>query len=215
MGTSAPSPDEVDRAGLVRRGLRLSWLTIAYNSVEALVALGAGIGAGSIALIGFGLDSVVEVSSGVAAQWRLRLDIDVHRRARVELVTHRAVGWSLLLLAAYVAADSARALWTREAPERSPLGVAVLLLSVVVMPLLARAKRRVAVGLGSSALRADAMQTSLCAYLSVIALIGVTLNAMCGWWWADPVAALVLVPLIAKEGLDGVRGRACADCACG
>jgi cation diffusion facilitator family transporter len=202
-----------ERAALVRRGLRLNYLTITYNALEAVIAIAAGLVAGSVALLGFGIDSVIEVTSSVAAQWRLRTDRDRARRERVERLAHRVIGVSFLALAAYVAYESATALRYREQPERSLLGVAILALSVVVMPVLARAKRRVARALGSGALEADATQTSLCAYLSVIALAGVGLNTALGWWWADPVAALAMVPIIVKEGLEGLRAEAsCADC---
>ena len=197
------------RIALVQRGLALNWLTFAYNVVEAVVALGAGIVSGSVALVGFGLDSVIEVTASGAAQWRLRADLDVARRERVERTTLRIIGWSFLALAAYVTLDSANALVRREPPERSIVGLALLALSAVVMPVLARAKRRVARAMTSRALEADAMQTSLCAYLSVIALGGVALNAALGWWWADPVAALAMVPIIAREGVEGVRARGC------
>jgi divalent metal cation (Fe/Co/Zn/Cd) transporter len=198
---------------LVRRGLRLNYATIAYNTLEAVVSLAAGIVAGSVALVGFGIDSVIELTASGAAQWRLRADVDHHRRERVERATVRLIGWSFLALAAYVAVDSALSLWHRERPDRSVIGTVVLALSVIVMPVLARAKRRVARELGSATLEADAMQTSLCAYLSVIALAGVALNAAAGWWWADPVAALTMVPIIANEGRAGIRGDShCADC---
>jgi divalent metal cation (Fe/Co/Zn/Cd) transporter len=204
------------RAALVQRGLRLNYLTIGYNSLEAVVALAAGIVAGSVALVGFGFDSVIEVSASFAAQWRLRSDLDPHRRERVENITMRFIGGTFLALAVYVSYDSLHSLLLHEAPSGSVAGVVLLVLSVVVMPLLARAKRRVASGLGSGALTADAKQTSLCAYLSVIALGGVALNTLLGWWWADPVAALAMVPIIAREGVEGLRGEsACADCASG
>lgn len=209
-GTVAP-----DRAALVRRGLRLNYLTLGYNVLEAGVALAAGLTAGSVSLVGFGIDSVVEVTASVAAQWRLRADVDIARRARAERRTHQVVGVSFLALAAWVAYEAAETLWTREAPARTVAGVVILALSVAVMPLLARAKRRVAHALGSGALRAEATQTALCAYLSVIALTGVALNALLGWWWADPTAALAMTPIIAKEGLEGLRGQpTCTDCDC-
>jgi divalent metal cation (Fe/Co/Zn/Cd) transporter len=197
------------RTALVQRGLALNWLTIAYNVVEAVVALGAGLVSGSVALVGFGLDSVIEVTASGAAQWRLRADLDAARREGVERTTLRIIGWSFLALAAYVTLDSANALLRREPPERSVVGLVLLALSAVVMPVLARAKRRVARAMSSRALEADAMQTSLCAYLSVIALGGVALNAALGWWWADPVAALAMVPIIAREGVEGVKARGC------
>jgi divalent metal cation (Fe/Co/Zn/Cd) transporter len=204
------------RPALVRRGLRLNYLTIGYNTIEAIVALAAGIVAGSVALFGFGVDSVIEVTASLAAQWRLRSDLDSVHRERVEHLTVRIIGGTFLALAIYVAYESINTLIRREVPDGSVVGVILLAVSVIVMPLLARAKRRVAGDLGSSALTADARQTSLCAYLSVIALAGVALNTLLGWWWADPIAALVMVPIIVKEGVEGLRGgTACADCATG
>jgi divalent metal cation (Fe/Co/Zn/Cd) transporter len=200
------------RPALVRRGLWLNWLTMAYNTVEAVVSIAAGLVAGSVALLSFGVDSGIEVTASVAAQWRLQADLDPELRERVERITHRIIGASFLALALYVAVDSVTTLWQREAPQASRVGLVILVLSVVVMPVLARAKRRVALALKSRALEADAAQTSLCAYLSVIALAGVGLNAALGWWWADPVAALLMVPIITKEGLEGVRGEAECDC---
>jgi divalent metal cation (Fe/Co/Zn/Cd) transporter len=199
------------RRELVRRGLWLNVATIAYNSLEALVSIAAGLLAGSVALVSFGFDSAIEVTAAGAAQWRLRADLDPVRRERVERITLRVIGWSFLALATYVVYDSGATLLLQERPAPSAMGIVILALSVVVMPLLARAKRKVARGLSSRALAADAQQTSLCAYLSVIALAGVGLNALFGWWWADPVAALGMVPVIVKEGLDGVRGRECCD----
>jgi divalent metal cation (Fe/Co/Zn/Cd) transporter len=211
----ALAPQLEPRLALVERGLRLNYITIAYNSIEAIVALIAGIVSGSVALVGFGLDSVIEVTASGAAQWRLRSDVGVERREHAERITLRIIGWTFLALAAYVTYDSAMALLHRDAPERSVLGIAILALSVVVMPLLARAKRIVARGMTSRALEADAAQTSLCAYLSVIALVGVALNAAFGWWWADPLAALGMVPIIVKEGLEGLHGDVeCADECC-
>ena len=209
--TSAPSRAADERAPLVRRGLLLNYVTIGYNVLEAVVSIVAGFLAGSVALVGFGFDSAIEVTAAGAAQWRLRADLDAARRERVEQITLRFICWSFLALAAYVVYDSGKTLWLRDSPERSVAGTIVLVLSVFVMPLLARAKRRVARDLASQALEADAKQTSLCAYLSVIALAGVALNAIAGWWVADPVAALAMVPIIAKEGLAGIRGERCCD----
>ena len=203
------------RTALVQRGLALNYLTIGYNVVEAIVALGAGLVSSSVALVGFGLDSVIEVLASGAAQWRLRADLDAGCRERVERTTLRIIGWSFLALAAYVALDSLNALLRHEPPERSVVGLVLLALSAVVMPVLARAKRRVARAMTSRALEADAMQTSLCAFLSVIALAGVALNTALGWWWADPAAALAMVPIITREGIEGVRGAShCADDCC-
>lgn len=212
--TTVPTEATPERAALIRRGLRLNYITIGYNVFEAVASLIVGLLAGSVALVGFGADSVIEVSASLAAQWRLRVDHDADHRARAELTAHRIVGASFLALATYIAVDSLHSLWLREAPERSIVGVVILALSVIVMPLLARAKRRVARGLSSHALESEAAQTSLCAYLSLIALVGVALNTTAGWWWADPVAALAMVPIIAREGWEGIRGEACDDEGC-
>jgi len=204
-----------DRTALVRRGLRLNYLTLSYNVLEAGAALAAGLAAASVSLVGFGIDSVVEVTASLVAQWRLRADVDASRRERAERRTHQVIGVSFLALAAWVAYEAVETLWTHAAPARSVAGVVILAFSVVVMPLLARAKRRVAQALESVALRAEATQTALCAYLSAIALAGVALNAIFSWWWADPVAALAMTPIIAKEGFEGLRGQpACTDCEC-
>jgi len=203
---------ELTREELVRRGIRLSYATIGYNSLEAIASLIAGVFAGSVALVGFGIDSVIEVSASGVAQWRLRSDLHEARRAQVEAITHQIVGLCFLALAAYVVVDSGKTLWFREQPDRTIAGIVILSMSVVVMPLLARAKQKVASAMQSGALRAEARQTSLCAYLSIIALVGVFLNATLGWWWADPAAALCMVPIILSEGIDGVRARPCEDC---
>ena len=196
------APAEPTRARLVRRGLWLNYATIAYNVLEAVVSLGAGIAAGSIALVGFGVDSAIEVTASIIAQWRLRTDADEERRERIEHVTGLLIGWCFIALAVYVVVDSAKTLWLRERPEGSVPGIVILVLSILVMPPLARAKRRVARALRSGALEAESVQTSLCAYLSAIALAGVALNALAGWWWADPVAALVMVPIMVHDGLE-------------
>lgn len=198
----------LDRPALVRRGLRLNWLTIGYNTFEAVVSLVAGLVAGSVALVGFGVDSVIEVTSSVAAQWRLRADHREEHRATAERRTRQIIGGCFLALASYIVVDASVALWRREAPARSLVGIAILVLSIVVMPWLARKKRAVARSLSSEALKSDATQTALCAYLSAIALVGVAMNALLGWWWADPVAALAMVPIIAVEGIEGIRRRA-------
>jgi divalent metal cation (Fe/Co/Zn/Cd) transporter len=194
---------------LVRRGLRLEYLTLVWNSLEALIAVFAGLIAGSIALVGFGIDSVIECLSGAVLVWRLQTDADIHRRERIEQISRKLVGVSFLVLAAYVAYEAVTTLLSRQAPEHSLPGIILALASLIVMPLLARAKRRVAQGIGSAAMHADSRQTDLCAYLSAILLGGLLLNATLGWWWADPVAALIMVPIIAKEGADAIRGEEC------
>jgi divalent metal cation (Fe/Co/Zn/Cd) transporter len=207
-----PGMTMAPRPLLVRRGLRLTYATLAYNSLEGIVAVGAGIGAGSIALIGFGVDSIIELTASVAAVWRLRADSEVARRERVEGRSLRIVGACFLALAGYVTYEAVKALLQREAPAASLIGIGLAALSLLVMPVLAHAKRRIALKLGSGALAAEAMQTAVCTYLSAILLSGLGLNAEFGWWWADPVAALAMVPLIVREGMEGVRGRS-ACCA--
>jgi divalent metal cation (Fe/Co/Zn/Cd) transporter len=187
-------------------------MTLGYNSVEGLVAIGVGLLAGSIALVGFGFDSVIEVAASVAALWRLGADVDPVERERAERLTLRIVGLLFLALALYVTLDAANALLKREAPEASTVGIVLAVASLVVMQLLARAKRKVATALGSRALRSEAQQTQLCTYLSAILLAGLTLNALFGWWWADPLAALIMVPIIGKEGIEALRGHdSCSD----
>ena len=208
----AKSATPPDRAALVARGRRLEYLTIAWNAFEAIVALVSGLVAGSVALVGFGLDSVIETVSAGVLVWRFGADEDVERRERAERTARRLVGICFLLLAAYVAAESIRALWTRVQPERSVPGILIAIAAVIVMPLLGRAKRRVAAQLDSGALHADSRQADFCAWLSAILLVGLLLNSFLGWWWSDPVAALVMVPIIAREGVQGLRGE---ECNCG
>lgn len=198
------------RGAQVRRGRLLEYLTIGWNSLEGLIAIASGLFAGSIALVSFGFDSLIEVSSGAALLWRLHLD-SPERRERAERVALKLVGVSFLLLAAYIAFDSIKSLVRTEAPEASYVGIAIAALSLVVMPFLARAKRRVAAEINSRALEADSRQTDICTYLSAILLGGLILNAVLGWWWADPVAALVMVPIIIKEGVGALRGETCCD----
>jgi divalent metal cation (Fe/Co/Zn/Cd) transporter len=200
------------REQAVRRGQWLTWTTIAYNSLEAVLSVAAGLLAGSVALVGFGFDSVIELSSSLAGLWRLRADPSPAQRARVERQALRFIGICFLALAAYVLIDATRTLLVGDRPNESIIGIVVAAGSLVVMPVLARAKRRVAAQLTSSALTAEARQTEVCTYLSAILLGGLLLNALFSWWWADPAAALAMVPLIAYEGLEAVRGRTvCAD----
>ena len=203
-----------NRADLVRRGRYLEYFTIGYNSLEGLIAVAAGLLAGSIALVGFGFDSLIEVTSGAVLLWRLHADLDEERRERVEAISLRIVGACFVLLAIYVSFDSVKSLIRREAPQVSIVGIVLAAVSLIVMPLLVRAKRKVARGIKSAALMADSKQTELCTYLSAILLGGLLLNALLGWWWADPVAALVMVPIIVKEGIEGLRGETCCDDEC-
>lgn len=202
---------DVNRAQLVRRGRKLEYFTIGYNSLEGIVAIIAGVIAGSIALVGFGFDSLIEVTSGATLLWRLQADINEARRERVEAISLRIVGACFILLAVYLAFDSIKSLWKHEAPSESLPGIVLAAASLVVMPLLVRAKRKVARGIRSNALMADSKQTELCTYLSAVLLGGLLLNALLGWWWADPVAALIMIPIIAKEGIEALRGETCCD----
>jgi divalent metal cation (Fe/Co/Zn/Cd) transporter len=199
------------RPNIIRRGLRLEYFTLAWNSLEALVAIVSGLFAGSIALVGFGFDSVIECASGVALIWRLRSDDDHANRERHERLAVRLVGASFLLLATYIAYEAIHTLVRHEAPEKSLPGILLASASLIVMPLLARAKRRVASALNSGAMQADSRQTDLCAYLSAILLGGLIVNALFGWWWADPVAGLVMIPIIVREGVEGLRGETCCE----
>jgi cation diffusion facilitator family transporter len=197
------------RPGLLRRGLQLEYLTVGWNIAEGLIAVGAGLAAGSIALIGFGVDSFVETISGLVLIWRLSSEargrLDEEAVERVERRAERLVGVAFLLLAAYVGLEAVRSLIGQEAPDASPVGIVLTAVSIVVMLWLARAKRRIGEALGSRALIADSRQTAACWYLSLVALTGLALNAALGWWWADPLAALGIVVLLVREGIEALR----------
>ena len=197
-------PDQaLRRISLLRRGVLLELATVSYNALEGLVAIVAGVAAGSVALTGFGVDSVIEVASGVVLWWRLRDELgSAPAGPIVEARAARAAGALLLALAAYLVVESGRRLIVRDRPEPSAVGMALTALSLLVMPLLARAKLRTARALESAALRADAHETIVCAWLSLTTLVGLGLNALLGWWWADPLAALAMLPLIVREGLE-------------
>lgn len=200
------------RTSLLRHGLRLEFFTVGWNALEAVASVAVGLLSGSIALVGFGLDSVIESISGVALAWRLRRELggsgDLER---MESRAVRLVAITFFLISAYIGYESIRKLVLREPPEASIIGVLILAISVVVMPLLARAKTRTAGELSSRALLADAKETLVCAYLSATALVGVGLNLLLGWWWADPVAGLLMVPWIAREGWESWREAGSED----
>lgn len=205
-----------DRQAWLKRGRFLAVVTVAYNILEGVVATVFGVRADSVALTGFGVDSFVEVSSAVVIAWRLHAELrddgvaTDERAERVERRAALATGVLLLLLAAYLAVYAGRALLGYEAPPSpSRLGIALTAVSAILMPLLARAKLATAAVLQSRALRADAFETIACVWLSITTLAGLALNAAFGFWWADPAAALVLVPLVAKEGMEAVRGEDC------
>ena len=187
----------------IRRGRRLEYFTLGWNLTEALVAMVAGLFAGSIALIGFGVDSVIESLSGAILLWRLQVH-DAHDNREQRAL--KLVAVSFFLLAVYVGFEAIKSLVEHEAPNTSVVGIVLAIVSLIVMPLLARAKRRVAARIESRALVADSRQTDICAYLSAILLSGLLLNALFGWWWADPIAALCMLPLIIREGFESFRG---------
>lgn len=206
--------EAVSRQELLRRGIRYEHISIGWNIVEGCVAVGAGVVASSVALTGFGIDSFIETTSAIVVYWRLRqehLGKSAENIQGIERKTARIAGGLLLGLAVFIAVDSGRRLMGYGGhAEESPLGIALTAISAVVMPLLGLAKLRTAQALNSGALRADAYETITCAWLSVTTLIGLALNAGFNWWWTDPLAGLALVPLIAREGIEGLRG----GCAC-
>jgi divalent metal cation (Fe/Co/Zn/Cd) transporter len=207
--TTAALPTRDDA---LRRGRLLNVVSLLYNGAEAAIAMVAGVASGSIALVGFGVDSLLELGASLAATWRLTADTNPQTRERVEFFALRLTGASFLGLAVYVAWESVDALRIAERPTVSRVGLVLALFSALAMPPLSRAKRRVAEELGSGALAAEAQQTMLCSYLSWILLLGLATNALFGWWWADPLAALVMVPIIAREGWEAIRGK--SSCAC-
>ena len=189
------------------RAVRLAWATIVWNVVEAVVAIGAGTAASSIALIGFGLDSTVEVMSAVVIVWQFRgLAEDRERRAL------KLIAVSFFALAAYVGVQAIIDLLRTVEPKSSTVGIGLAIASLVVMPMLSRAKRRNGNAMGSATVVADSNQTKLCAYLSAVLLAGLILNATAGWWWADPVAALAIAGLAVNEGREAWKGEMCDDC---
>jgi cation diffusion facilitator family transporter len=199
---------ESQRTPDLRRGLKLEYLTIGWNSLEAIVAIGAGVLAGSIALVGFGLDSIIEIVSGAILFLRLRAELTKATPEASKQSERRAlliVGLSFFALGAYILYESGKKLWLQERPEESPVGLVLACLSLVVMPALAFAKHRTAKKLGSRALAADATETAICSYLSLTLVLGLGLNAWLGWWWADPVAALAMLPLLVNEGREAIQ----------
>ena len=193
------------RIALQRRIRLLAWATIGYNVIEAAVALSAGVQASSTALVGFGLDSVIEVSAAAAVAWQFAA-ADPERREKRAL---RFIAWAFFALAAYVTVESVLALSGAGAARPSPAGIALAAVSLAVMPLLAWLQIRAGRELGSRSAVAEAKQTLLCSYLSAVLLAGLGLNALFGWTWADPVAALVIAGFAVREGLEARRGEEC------
>lgn len=204
MTNSAP---EETLAVQIQAGLRIEYFTIAWTSVEAIIGIITGLLAGSVALIGFGIDSVIEVASSGVLLWRLSDRSGTERR---EKIAHRLVGISFFILAVYISFNALYDLISHRPPHSSYFGIAYAGACIIVMPLLARAKRRIAIFLDSKALHADSHQSDICTYLSVILIIGLALNALLGWWWADPLAALCMVPIVIREGLSGIRNESCS-----
>lgn len=207
---SAVAQPAGSRAALLRRGERLEALSVGYNVAEGVIAVGAGIAAGSAALAGFGGDSLIEVTSAALLWWRLRAERRGNATGREEEIERRASRWAgalLLILSAGILLGAGRQLLTGAEPAPSGIGIFLTALSLAVMPFLAREKLKVAAALKSAALRADAHEQVACAWLSATTLAGLGLNAALGWWWADPAAAVLMVPLIAKEGWEAWRGE--------
>ncbi|MBI4817452.1 MAG: cation transporter [Deltaproteobacteria bacterium] len=189
-----------------------SWLvgtTLGYNVIEAVIALWSGAAADSVALVGFGLDSMIETAAASVLLWRLRVEArgaDAETLERTELRVHQFVGFTFVALASYVTGQSAWTLWSADAPEVSLIGIVLAAASLVVMPLVSWAKLRAAREIGSAALRAEAKETIACSYLSFTLLLGLAANAAAGWWWADPAAALLMVPWLVKEAREALDG---------
>jgi len=203
--TSVADLDRTARIRLGRRAKVLAGLSVTYNVVEAIVAISAGLAASSIALIGFGLDSVVEVSSGLIILWQFSHKLPESR----EHQALRMLAFSFFALAVYVGFESARALVFGNAPDPSTVGIGLAAASLVVMPFISLAQRRTGRALGSNAIYADGTQTLLCTYLSAVLLVGLVLNATLGWSWADPIAGLVIAGVAVREGVDAWNGEGC------
>jgi divalent metal cation (Fe/Co/Zn/Cd) transporter len=204
---------DVERRALVRRGIALAWFTIAWNSVEGVAGITAGLLAGSIALVGFGIDSYVEVLAGAVIVWRLHRDRHgLATSQAAERTAVRVIAITFMLLAAGVGLESVRKLLVGAEPDESAFGIGLAIVSLVVMPVLARAKRDVGTRLGSRAVTADATETTLCVWLSAILLVGLGANALLGWWWADPLAGLGIVYVAGREGIAHLRGEHVDDC---
>jgi divalent metal cation (Fe/Co/Zn/Cd) transporter len=213
VSTIRGSSETRERPLLLKRALRLEYLTVGWNLIEGATAIFAAAVAGSVALLGFGIDSFVESASGAVLIWRLLAERTAADQEAIERMEHRAqrfVAISLMGLAVFVTLDASRTLWLREHPHPSPVGIVLTAVSLGVMWWLARAKRRTAIALGSRAMEADAIQTTACWWLSLIVLGGVGLNAALRWWWADPVAALGITFFLVREAIEAWRGEECS-----
>lgn len=203
-----------DRDAAVRRSRWLNAATIGWNTVEGVVAVLAGLAAGSVSLVGFGFDSAIEVSAAIVLAWRLHQERRGGCMQASDRRATRAIAASFAVLAAYVGVEAIRDLTVRDAPDTSTVGIVVAALSLAVMPALSRAKRRLAPTLGSAAVVADANQTNLCALLSAVLLVGLGANAAVGWWWADPVAGLGIAALAGTEARRTWRAESLEDTCC-
>lgn len=203
--TAAAAVSPTDRVRLGRRAQLLAGASVSYNAVEGVVAVTAGLVAGSVALVGFGLDSAIEVSSGLIILWQFRHRLPESR----EQQALRLIAVSFFALAAYVSFESVRALITGAEPEASPVGIVLAAASLMIMPFLAWAQRRTGKALRSNSVVADSNQTLLCSYMSAALLVGLALNAVLGWWWADPLAGLVIAAIAVNEGREAWRGKGC------
>ncbi|MFC9689113.1 cation diffusion facilitator family transporter [Kribbella sp. NPDC056951] len=199
--------DPEQRRKLSRRAQLLAGASVTYNIIEAIIAITAGLIAGSVALVGFGLDSVVEVSSGLIILWQFRHRLPETR----ERQALRLLAFSFFGLAAYVTFESVRALIGGSNPEPSPVGIGLAIASLIVMPFLSWAQRRTGKALGSNSVVADGTQTLLCTYLSAVLLIGLVLNATLGWGWADPIAGLIIAAVAVREGIEAWKGEGCCS----
>jgi divalent metal cation (Fe/Co/Zn/Cd) transporter len=210
LGSSVPPPAAT--RDWRRIGLWLVGATLAYNVLEGVLALWAGLDAGSVALVGFGFDSFIECAAATALFWRLGVEArgaDPETIERSETRVHRFIGGTFLALALYVLIQASLTLWHQETVSESTIGIILAVASLIVMPLVSWGKLHAAKVIGSAALRAEAKETLACSYLSFTLLLGLVANAAAGWWWADPLAALLMVPWLVKEGLEGIRGESC------
>lgn len=201
----------------LRAGIAVEWLTVGWMTLEAVVSIGAGIVAGSVALLAFGIDSVIELVSGGVLLWRLRVEQDgahVIAVERAERLSSKVVGWSLIALAVYVVGHAGYALLTHAEPDSSPLGIAIAAAALLVMPVIVRSKRRIAARIKSPALKGDAACGVVCAYMAGTLLVGLGFRAVFGWWWADPIAALGLVYFIVREAREALTSEHGCGCGC-
>ncbi len=206
--------NEETKQSLIKKALRVEWVLIVYNILEAIASVGVGVLAKSIALVGFGLDSVIEVSAALILVWRLSHKGTEEEENKREKKALTFIGYTFFLLAGYVLYESGGKLMRHEHPDASLIGIVIAVLSLLIMPGLGFLKLKLAKQLDSRALRADAMETIICSYLSFTLLIGLGLNALFGWWWADPVAGLVMIYFLIKEGREAISGDQCCGEKC-